>query len=288
MKFTRKIGLGLAAGMLASTLAFTAQAGVIAYSALEITSVRITSGGDQITTPINITNATSSRSTFDSGAFDSHSNPSDALLSCVGNCGGIAQNDFSQVSAGNPNLHFARGDALLTGSILNPAGANAYTVAETQLTHQETSNAGGEISTTSFFWTIDIDGELGDVTLEFDALGELLASSDVVDGSAQADFNWDLTLRDVTSGGNGTFVASYSPDELNQSVAVFGIDSATYSIDDSFVFTVSGLLADHRYRLIINHNSDVEANLPEPASMAMLGLGLLGLGGMAVRRRKSA
>lgn len=293
MKLAKTLTYGLAAGMFASAVAFTAQAEVVAYSTLQITNFQITAGGEQIVpgeANIVITNATSSRASFDGGAGDAASHATDTRMSCVGACGGIAENDFSRISVGDSSLHFARGDALLTGSLLLPGGAHAYSVAETQLTKNAGSNAGGEVSTSSFFWTIEFDGTLGDITLEFDALGELLVASDIVKGSAQADFDWTLQLRDVTGGGNGTFVTEFSPDNLNESVAINGVDSASYSVDDHFIINVSGLLADRRYRVIISHNSDVEAyfEAPEPASMAALGLGLLALGGMAARRRKAA
>lgn len=296
LKFTKKAGIGMVAAFAFAALSSPSMAEVVAYSTLQLTNFQITSGGEQIVltgpnAPV-VNNATSSRASFDGGAGDAASHPTDALMACVGDCGTIGQNDFTRVSAGDNTLHFARGDALLTGSLLVPAGVAAYTVAETQLTQNDGSNAGGEASTSSFFWTIEFDGTLNDIVLEFDAIGELLTASDIVSGSAEADFDWTLELRDVTGGGDGTFVTDFSPDELNEAVAINGIDSASYSVDEHFMFTVSGLLSDRRYRLIISHNSDVEASfllqVPEPVSMAALGLGLLALGGMAARRRKVA
>lgn len=288
MKVFKQISFGIAAGValtaLSMPVATDADAGVIAYSTLQVSNVRLTSGGDQIGSIDSINNATSSRASFDDAPGVSFSNASDALMSCVGDCGGIGQNDYSQISAGNPSLHFARGDSILSGTI--PAGnAAASTVAETQLTSRAGSNAGGEISSTSFFTTIDFDGVADDVTLEFDAFGELFVSSSDVTGFAQADFNWQLTLFDVTG---GTLAGFFLPSDLNQSVAVDGIGSDSYSVNDSFLLTVSGLQADHQYRLIIDHNSDVEAELPVPATLAVLGIGLLGLGALARRRKQIA
>lgn len=298
MFIARRIKMGSA--VVAATLAMATlaaaplRAEVVAYSTLQISNFSITAGGEQIVltgpkAPV-VNNATSSRASFDDAPGVANSNPTDAVMSCVGDCGGIGQNDYSRISAGDSTLHFARGDAQLAGSLLVPGGASAFTVAETQLTKNNGSNAGGEASTSSFFWTIEFDGVLGDITLEFDAIGELLAASDIVKGSAQADFDWTLTLRDVTGGGNGIFVTEFAPEDLNESVAISGIDSSSLSVDDHFILNVSGLLADRRYRLIISHNSDVEAffEAPEPASMAALGLGLLALGGVAARRRKAA
>lgn len=297
MYSTRRIwaaAASMAAAFAIFILANPASAGVVAYSTLQISEFKITSGGKQIITdekkkaPI-VNNATSSRASFNGVPGVAASDTSDAPMACVGDCGAIGQNNFARVSDFDNPLHFARGDVKLSGSLLETDGVAASTVAEAQLTKNEGANAGGEASTSSFFWTIEFEGISGDITLEFDAFGRLLAASDIVGGSAEADFTWTLSLFNIT---DEVEVMSFIPSELNQSVAVDGIDTAFYELYDQFVINVNNLLADHRYRLIISHNSDIDAffqrQAAEPASMTVLGLGIVALGGMAARRRKAA
>lgn len=288
----RLTGLILIAGLtliaITGLLASNANAGVVAYSTLQITDVRVTAGGGQIGAFSSISGTSSSRASFDGAPGVAWSDPADTPMSCVGDCGGIAENDFSQVSAGNPGLHFARGDAILAGSI--PTGdAAALTVAETQLTHQAGSSADGEVSTTSTFTTINFMPPAEDITLEFDAFGELFAESTDADGFAQANFEWSLILSEQDPMTMAYFFTHASiPLDLNRSVAISGIGSDSYSVANHYLLTVSGLQANTNYRLQISQSSDVEAALPVPATMAILGVGLIGLGAAARRRKRIA
>lgn len=299
MKLARKIGVGLVAGValaaVSMPMASDAEAGVVTYSSLEISNLRITSGLEGIVTGGNrapqFTNSTRTNASFNDAPGVSNSSPTDAQMSCVGNCGGIGQNDYSQVSAGaGSDWQFARGDAQLGGNLLQPGGASGSTVGEMNLNQRFTAGTGGsEAGTNAAVWSMDFetDAAISDVTLEFDAIGELLALSDNEFGSGQASYNWVMTIRNADT---NSFVDEFAPGELNQNVAVLnegGIDS--YSVNQSFLFTVGGLQQDTRYRVIIDHKSDVNAQLVSaPATLAVLGLGLLGLGAVARRRRQVA
>jgi len=290
MRTFKSIGLGLVAGLALTAMALPsasdANANVIVYSSLEVSNLRITSGLEFIDlSSVAFTNSTRSNASFTGAPGVTWNDPSDANLSCV---------DFSQVSSGVPGdgWQFARGDALLTGSVVNPANpAAGYTVGEMNLLSGEISGTGGgEAGTNAAARVIEFmvgDG-VGDIVLEFDAIGELLALSDSEFGSGQASFAWTMTIRNADT---NAFVTEFTPEELNQNVGLLneaGLDS--YSVDDSFLFTISGLQANTRYRVLIDHRSDVNAALrvSAPATLAVLGLGLLGLGAVARRRRLAA
>lgn len=314
MKLLKPISYGLAIGVTAAALAMPvdkAEARVIAYSSLQVTNFVVTSGAEIVSIPsVTVVNTTRSAANLD-GANDSDASnvngapgsagvaDSDVRMSCVGACGGIAQNDYGQVSAANPGWTFARGDAALIGSLLAPGGANGRTVAEAQLGNaNHNASAGGVIQSIADFTLEFTATQDGTISLSFDVLGELIAYSDHSGGVALTDFDFGIELRDI-SGGNVLVPIGISSDNgetdfsaLNQSISALGVESNSYLVDDTFHLTVSGLVSGNTYRLQITHNSDISAGsvavVSEPASLGLLGLGLLGLGGLAARRRKAA
>lgn len=315
MKLLKPLSYGLAIGVAAAALAMPvdqAEARVIAYSSLQVTNFTLDSGGEIINVPgVRVVNTTTSAANLD-GVNASNSSPvngapgsagvadSDVTMSCVGNCASIGQNNYNQVSAGNPDWTFARGDASLIGSLLVPGGANGRTVGESQLASGDhTSSGNGAIQSIANFTILEFDTtQGGNVSLSFDVFGELLAFSDQEGGVALTDFDFKIELRDITNGNVvvpiniSSLNGEDSFDSLNQSVSALGIENHSYLVDDTFTLSVSGLLANTTYRLEISHNSDISAGsvalVSEPASLGLLGLGLLGLGGLAARRRKTA
>lgn len=301
---------GLAAGIaIAALLMPVGKAGatVIGYSSLQITNFILTAGAELIVIPsATAVNTTTSAASLD-GVNDSNSSPvvgspgglvadSDVALSCVGVCGAIGQNDYSSVAAANPGSHFARSDASLTGSLLVPGGLDARTVAETQLTSLAAASGNAAIQSGNFWTLVFVPTGSGDLvlTLTFDVLGQLRAFSDEVDGIALVDFDFDIKLFDIEAGVTVDFGISSVNGEtdfasLNETRSVLGVGEFDYLVDDTFTLTISGLLPNTSYRLQITQNADVSASskaatvVPEPGTLTLLGLGLLGVGGLAAR-----
>lgn len=313
MNFLKPITYGLAVGVALAAFAMPvekAEARVIGYSSLQVNNFQFVSGAEIINLgSVTVVNTTTSSANLN-GVGTNDASPvngapgsigvadSDVALSCVGACGGIGQNDYSQYSAANPGTTFARGDAALTGSLLTAGGATGQTLAESQLIGTHTSSAGGAIQSIANFTTIDFTtGQGGDLSLTFDVLGELLAFSDETGGVAIVDFDFNIVLQDRTNGGTISIGVSSVNGEtdlggLNELVSAVGIETQSYTISDTFNLTVSGLLANNNYRMQISQNSDVSASsirqVAEPASMGLLGLGLLGVAGLVGRRRVAA
>lgn len=310
LKFTSR---GLAAGVMLAALAMPVEkagASVIGYSSLQITNFTAISGAEIINIPsVTVVNTTTSAAGLN-GTNVSNSSPvngapgaagvadSDVALSCVGQCGGIAQNDFSSVAPANPGWHFGRGDASLQGSFLIPGGMNGRVVGETQLNFAGSSYGNSAIQSISNLSTIDFTtSQSGDLALTMDVLGELRAFSDEASGVAIVDFDFDIQLFDITNGGMldigiSSVNGATNFNGLNQARSAIGVQELNYLVDDTFTLTMNGLLSDTNYRLQITQNADVSASsgaptaVPEPGALTLLGFGLLGIAMVAVRRQQ--
>lgn len=303
MKLFKTLAFGLAAGVALSALALPvekAEARVVAYSTLQVTNFLITQNSALIDLgTLQGSNTTSSSATLTGypGAVDGDTTPvlanSDVLQSCTGNCGGIGQNDFTRYSAANTATHFSRSDAQLVGNILTPPGANAYSVAEVQLNSLGSGNASsGVISAAQFVYDFGVT-QGGDLVLNFDAFHDIYLFSDEAGSTATGDTQWVITLFDIsdTNPVDPTLTFSgASLADINNAESLFGPGTNSKTDNHSFQLTVSGLQDNHTYRFSLTHNTKVSATkrVSEPAALGLLGLGLVGLGFGARRRRKSA
>ena len=322
--------MGAAAGALTVGFASKSYAGALAFSTLENSNFRIfNSDGSQVDFSdldvLEIGDFTNAGATLNgSGVTASDSvNPSnsDVAMQCVGDCAGIAENDYSRQAG--PLRQFARADAVLSGAGITGTGADssvtARSVAEVQLNQTSTGTANSAQGTSSrFSFTPDAAGAL---TFSFDATPEMMVLLEQDDVSAFASIAWSVSVaREGEGAEEDETVFSFVPDGLVGGILCAGDDPSTVEDENAtcmenadpftlntsistlsagpaitydpgtgtFSATTPILAAGENYVLSINEVSTANANVvisevPEPAAAALFGFGLLGLAGL--RRR---
>jgi len=240
--------------------------------------------------------------------------PIDAAQACVGT-GCPAENTFASVAT-PPTNTYATSDSLLSGAPISgtaagTAGVDANAVSTTSLLNFDgNGNSLSNILLTSGF-TFTLEHDIAEAGFLFDAttfLQAWTAPGTVSGTSAGAGFKWELTLVDAATGAtlidwipNGT---AGTGTEIGLNVTAEGCNlvanaSATFSqpsgpaenCTGSFAATSNVvLLANHPYSFTIHHDvssqaAEVEVPVPEPATLALLSIGLIGFGWVSRKRR---
>jgi len=303
---------GLLAASALTVASFSANAGVIASSYLAVNNFSLNgvSSADltflapgtregNTSAQINIGGNNLTAGDADAGSALSDV---DALLACKGNCAplGLAENSGSLhwASALANDYNYSYSDQNVSGNALNGT-SSGFTLAESSLSSVPQGNASSNGNIYNEFEAVFRFGGSSNANVNFtldyilnmaSVITPDIAFNDVLTATTTAFANFTVTLTNI-----GTNVKQQW-NIVDETVS--GRDGALFNTifpganDDFFNENVTGynsgdflLEANNAYTLNISQTTSTNISLvPEPTSIALFGLGLLGLAGVARRR----
>ncbi|MBI3711221.1 MAG: PEP-CTERM sorting domain-containing protein [Proteobacteria bacterium] len=198
-----------------------------------------------------------------------------------------AENAFAPQTKAAASFGYA--DAIVTSTKINIANGATSGGAFKQIAEAAVNggNATGQAGTSRQDWDFSINLTSGQtVSIDFDeALSMIADASDPNGLNAQATSSMQLQLLL-----NGQVVKTVDMTDLTTGLSAlkgqsFSTGFGTKHTSGSITAAVAG---DYLFRITSLSSTDVNAAAPEPATLSLMGLGLLGLGYASRRRRKTA
>jgi hypothetical protein len=224
----------------------------------------------------------------------------DVPQQCVGApCPPVGENNFTRFGAPPPVPgNFGYADQRLVGSSITingtPAGAHAQTRADASTAQNiQVASGNSDVGTSTTFSFVL--GTADTMTVSFDATPYSAAFVSAGAGetsNANARLSWSINIVDLTTGAS---VFTFAPDEINALSAVSRTNGNTGLLEYnaagtvySFLATTPMLNAGTTYQITVQHNTLANAlqqEVPEPATLAIVAAGLLGMSFISRRRR---